>query len=413
MILEDAEAIYRNCAGLDVHKDTIKACVRKIDMNMKLYQQVRTFGTKTRELLQLYDWLAEHGVTHVAMESTGVYWKPVWNILEEGFKLILVNAKHLKQVPGRKTDVTDSEWIAKCMQLGLLEPSFVPERELRDLRDLTRHRTKLVESKGSVIQRIQKTLEDCNIKLGSVATKTMGVSGQEMIESLIRGNQDATQLADLARGRLRKKIPDLQLALEGRVTEHHRFMLKMLLQQLKSLESFIEKFNKRIEKAIRPYQKEIELFMTSTGVGRRTAENVVAECGTDMSRFPSDGHLCSWIGISPGNNESAGKHKSGKIKKGNRWAKKALTEAAWAASRTKGSYCQAQYRRIAARRGTKRAIVAVGHTLATAYFHIIRDKVPYKDLGPDHFLRLNPIKAAHYHIKKLEALGFKVNVEAA
>jgi transposase len=413
MILEDAEVIYQRCAGFDVHKSSVKVCVRKISERGKLYREVRSYGTKTRELLALSDWLSSEGVTHIAMESTGVYWKPIWNLLEERFTILLVNAQHLKQVPGRKTDVKDCEWIAKCLQMGMVRGSFVPGQPLRELRDLTRHRTKLICHQTAVINRIHKTLEDCNIKLSSVATDIMGASGRDMIYAIANGENDASKLANLSRGRLRNKMSELEMALEGRITEHHRFMLMLLMRELKSLEDFVEEISLRIEKAIAPYHEEVELFETTTGVSRRTSENVVAECGVDMNQFPTFRHFTSWIGACPGNNESAGKHKSGRTKPGNRWAKNALIEASWAASRAKGSYFNAQYHRIAPRRGRKRAIGAVAHSLAVCYFHIIKRKVPFKDLGPDHFKRLNPAALRNYYIRKLQKLGYKVTLEAA
>ncbi len=413
MVVEDAEVIYKSCAGLDVHKDSIKVGLRKIIDEGKLLRDVQSFGTTTREILRMSDWLAEQGVTHIAMESTGVYWKPVWNLLEGRFQLLLVNPQHLKNVPGRKTDVSDCEWIAKCLQMGMLRASFVPEPPLRELRDLTRHRSRLVEQKASVINRIQKTLEDCNIKLASVATDVVGVSARQMIQSIISGQTDPVELAELAKDRMRKKIPQLQEALEGRIREHHRFMLEILLTELESFEDFIEKLNQHIEKTVLPFEEAVQLFCTTTGIQLRTAQNVVAECGINMTQFPTDRHFTSWLGLCPGNNESAGKRKSGKTTHGNVWAKKAFVEAASAASRCKGSYFQAQFRRLAPRRGVKRAIIAVAHSLAACYYHIIKDKTPYKDLGPDHFYRLKPKVMINYYVRKLEKLGYKVSIEAA
>jgi len=402
------QVTYDRCCGLDVHLKTVVACRLIIGNDGKCESLVRTFGTMTRDLLQLADWLAESSVTHVAMESTGVLWKPIWNILESQFQILLVNARHLKQVPGRKTDVKDCEWIAQLLQHGLLRGSFVPDRPIRELRDLTRHRTKLVGDKTSVINRIHKILEDANIKLGTVASDVVGISGRAMLQALVAGQDDPNELAELAQGRLRGKIPQLRLALQGHVNEHHRFMLKMFQDQLESLERFIAQLDARIEEVLRPHQKVVERLVTAPGFQRRNAENLLAEIGPDMAPFPSYGHLASWGGMCPGNNESAGKRRTGKTPKANAWLRRALTEAAWSAARTKDTYAQAQYRRLVPRRGKKRAIVAVGHSLLIAAYHIIKDEVTYKDLGPTHFERLDPQRLTRYLVKRLEKLGHKV-----
>jgi transposase len=296
------ELIYKRCCGLDVHKRVITACVRLLLENGSVQQETRTFGTMTRDLLELADWLAAADVTHVAMESTGSYWKPVYNILEGRFKLVLVNARHLKQVPGRKTDVKDCQWLAQLLQAGLLQGSFIPERPQRELRDLTRHRSQLVAEKNRAANRIQKILEDANIKLASVASDILGVSGRDMLRALIRGETDAKKMADLARRQLRSKIPELRPALEGKVTEHHRFMLAELLNHLEYLESRIEEFSRRIEEVSRPFAPAITKVATLPGFDQRSAQNVVAEIGADMDVFPSAQHLASWAGICPGNN---------------------------------------------------------------------------------------------------------------
>ncbi len=366
----------------------------------------------TRDLLELADWLEEDGVTHVAMESTGVLWKPVWNILEAGFTILLVNAYHIKQVPGRKTDVKDCEWIADLLQHGLLRGSFVPPQPIRELRDLTRLRAQIVAEKTAVVNRIHKLLEDANIKLGAVASDIMGVSCRKMLAQIAAGQSDAEPMAELALGSLRGKIPQLRLALHGHVTEHHRYVLSFLLKSLQQVEARIEQLSGRIEEVIRPFQPSVMLLMTIPGVQIRTAQNLLAEIGTDMGQFPSGQHLASWAGLCPGNNESAGKRKTGRTAKGNRWLRRAIAEAAWGASRTKNTYAQAQYRRIAPRRGSKRAIVAVAHSLLVAAYHILKNSTPYQDLGPDHFNRLNPERLTRYHVKRLEALGFNVKLEA-
>jgi transposase len=402
------EVIYTHCCGLDVHKKSISACFREMGPKGEVRKKFMRCGTMTKDILRLSDWMKSHGVSHVAMESTGVYWKPVWNILEGLFDVLLVNAKHIKQVPGRKTDMKDCEWIAQLLQFGLLPRSFVPPKPIRELRDLTRHRSKLAQQKGSVVNRIQKVLEDANIKLSSVATDIMGVSGREMLEALIAGQDDPGVMAELAKRRLRSKIPELTLALEGKVTSHHRFLLRLLIRQLDDLESYIEELNSMIEEKMRPFDEALRLLVTIPGVDLTTAECLIAEVGIDMDQFPSSAHLASWAGICPGNDESAGKRKSGKTPKGNRWLRRVLGESSWAASRTKNTYLSAQYNRILMRRGKKRAIVAVGHSILVSYYYIIKEKKAYQDLGSDYFTRLNPESHKRYHVKKLESLGYEV-----
>ena len=405
------DSIYRCCCGLDVHKDTVAACLRKIGDDGKIHIEKQTYSTMTKGLLALSDWMTSEGVTHVAMESTGVYWKPIWNILEGGFTVLLVNARHIKQVPGRKTDMKDCEWIAQLLQHGLLNSSFVPPTPIRELRDLTRHRAKITGEQAAAANRIQKTLEDANIKLASVATDVMGVSGRAMLKAIISGQEDPKVLADHAKRRLRGKIPQLKLALEGRVTEHHRFMLGTLLEQWEYLESLVKRLDGRIEDVMRPFQESVELLKGIPGVEQRTAENLIAEIGNNMDQFPSAEHLASWAGMCPGNNESAGKRKSGATPKGNRWLRRTLNQSAWAASHTKNTYLSAQYRRLASRRGKKRAIVAVGHTLLKIVYHILKHKVPYHDLGNDYFDHLNSESLKRHLVKRLEKLGHKVTLE--
>jgi transposase len=404
------EAIFRCCAGLDVHSKTVAACVRRIDDQGKIHAEVRTFGTMTRDLRSLCEWLTTEGVSHVAMESTGVFWKPVYNILEEQFQILLVNARHIKNVPGRKTDVKDCEWIAQLLQCGLLRGSFIPPRPQRDLRDLTRMRTQLTRQMSSVANRIHKVLEDTNIKLGVVATDILGVSGRQMIQALIAGETDTVKLANMARGRLREKIPLLEQALVGKITEHHQFILKALMDQLIYLESQIERFNQRIEEASRPFEEAITALIPIPGYERTSAQNVIAEIGPDMNQFPTDDQLCSWAKICPGNNESAGKRKSGNTGHGNRWLRAILVQVAWAASHKKNSYFQAQYRRLAGRRGKKKSIVAVAHSILTVTYYILKLGRSYKDLGGDYFDRLSRDRIRRYHVKRLQDLGYKVDI---
>jgi transposase len=405
------ETLYPRCAGIDVHKSNVVVCVRRGDQPGKPFEEVRTFSTMTRDLLALGDWLAGHGVTHVAMESTGVYWKPVFNLLEGRFEVILVNAEHIKQVPGRKTDVKDCAWIAQLLQHGLLKPSFVPPEPIRGLRDLTRQRTQLIQERASAANRIQKVLEDANLKLAAVATDVLGASGRDMLEALIAGETDPEKLADLARKRLREKLPALQLALQGRVTEHHRFLLRLHLDHVDHLGELIGRLGARIEEALAPFAEAAQRLQTIPGISQRVAETVVAEIGTNMAQFPTADHLASWAGMCPGNNESAGKRRSGHTTKGNRWLKRVLVQAAWAASHTKGTYLTAQYHRWAKRRGRKRALVALGHTLLVIIYHVLKRGTTYAELGPDFLDRLEPERLTRQLVKRLQSLGHKVTLE--
>jgi transposase len=389
------DTLYPRCAGIDVHKNNVVVCVRCADRPGKVFEEIRTFSTMTADLLALADWLTGHGVTHVAMESTGVYWKPVFNILEGGVCVILVNAEHIKKVPGRKTDVKDCQWIAQLLQHGLLHASFVPPQPIRELRDLTRQRTQLIQERSAAVNRIQKVLEDAN----------------DMLEALIAGETDPAKLADLARKRLREKIPALRLALQGRVTDHHRFLLRMHLDHVTHLEELIGRLGVRVEEALAPFAEAEERLQTIPGVSQRVAETVVAEIGTRMEQFPSADHLASWAGMCSGNNESAGKRRSGRTTKGNRWLKRILVQAAWAASHTKGTYLGAQYRRLAKRRGCKRALVAVGHTLLVIIYHVLKRGTTYAELGADFLDRLEPERLTRQLVKRLEALGHKVTLE--
>lgn len=405
--------VYQKVAGLDVHKKTVVAAVIVLQSDGSDQQAKRTFGTMTADLLALSDWLMGHGVEQVAMESTGEYWKPVYNILEENFEVLLVNARHLAQVPGRKTDASDAEWIAELMSYGLLRASFIPPVGQRELRELTRYRNTFVRERATLVNRVQKALESANIKLASVASDVMGVSGRAMLEALIEDQSSAEEMAELAKGRLRVKREALTKALEGRVKDHHRFVLTELLCQIDSLEETIARFDEQIESHCRPFEEAVVLLDTIPGVSRRTAEVIVSEIGVDMSRFPTAGHLASWAGVAPGNNESAGKRRSGKTRKGNKHLGAALNQAAHAAARTKNTYLSAQYRRLKARRGGKRAIVAVEHSILVMAYHMIQRNEPYRELGADYFDRRRPETTAKRLLKRLENLGYKVSVQAS
>jgi len=377
----------RCCAGLDVHKATVVACVRRVDPAGRVETRVRTFGTTTGALLELGDWLIAEGVTRAAMESTGVYWKPVYYLLEGRLDVMLVNAQHIKQVPGRKTDVRDCQWIAELLQFGLLSPSFVPPPEVRELRDLTRQRSQVVADRARACLRLQKVLEDANIKLAAVATDILGVSGRAMIRAMIGGETDPARLAALARGRMRTKVPALEQAMRGRLGERHRFMLGLLMDQVESLDRLIGRLDARLEAVTAPMTAEVERLRTIPGVDRRAAEVIVAEIGTDMSRFATAGHLCSWAGVSPGNNESAGKRRSGRTTPGSRWLRSVLVQVAWAASHTRRSILGLTYRRWVKRMGKKRALVALGHKILTIVYNLLKHKADYIE-------RLEPGQAA-------------------
>jgi transposase len=408
------ETIYRRVAGIDVHQKVVWVAVRCVGPQGDVREEIRSFATMTRDLLRMSDWLTAQDVTHVAMESTGVLWKPVWNLLEGRLQLLLVNPRELKQVPGRKSDVRDCQWIAQLLQYGLLRSSFVPPRPQRELRDLTRHRAQLTAEHTRIANRIHKMLEDANIKLGAVASDILGKSGRAMLQALLDGERDPAKLADLAKKRLRAKIPQLEEALHGHFTEHHRFMLENLLTHLRQLEEQIERFTARIEERIDPFvdAEVMQRLDAIPGVNRTTIENVIAEIGPDMAAFPTPEHLSSWAGMCPGNEESAGKRIRNRTTKGNRWLRRALAEAAWAASHTKDTYLSAQYRRLASRRGKKRALVAVGHSLLVIFHHMLKHQVPYQDLGGDFFNRLEPERLRRYLVKRLETLGYQVVLQS-
>ena len=382
------ERVVERCCGLDVHKASLTACVRVLaESGGPPYQEVREFATTTRGLLLLRDWLASFEVELVGMEATGVYWKPIYYLLEDDFELWLLNARHLKNVPGRKTDVKDAEWICQLVEHGLVRPSFVPPKEIRELRNLTRYRKAQIEERTREIQRLDKVLQDAGIKLSCVATRVLGVSGRAMLDALIEGTTDAEVLAELARGKLRSKLPALRDALEGRFSSHHALMVGKILAHIDYLDESIAELSVEIERVIAPFSDKVELLDTIPGVDRKTAEVLIAEIGADMSQFPTHAHLASWAGMCPGNDESAGKRRSGKTRKGSKWLRSALIEAARAAARSRGTYLAAQYARLKGRRGSKKAAVAVGHSILVICYHVLERKVPYEELGEDYFHR--------------------------
>ncbi len=433
------EVLYARCCGLDVHKRTVVACLLTPGAGGKPTKAIRTFGTMTEELLGLADWLAAAGCTHVALEATGVYWQPIWNLLEDRFSLLLANARHIKAVPGRKTDVRDCEWIADLLRHGLLQGSVVPARPQRELRELTRYRTALVEERSAEVNRLQKTLEGANIKLAAVATDTMGKSGRAMLDALVAGSAPPAAMAELARGRMREKIPQLEQALTGRFAAHQRFLVARQLAHIDALDALITEVSDEIDARLRaaddavatagepdaasagptggpptrPFEDAIARLDTIPGVARRTAEIVVAELGLDLTRFPTPGHLASWAGMCPGNHESAGKRQSGKTRKGNRALRAALVEAAQAAGRSKRTYLGAQFRRLAARRGKKKAAVAVGHSILTIVYHLLTEGGRYQDLGPLYFDERDRQRVERRLVHRLEALGYSVALEPA
>jgi transposase len=404
--------LLERCAGLDVHKKTVVACRITLSDVGQWQSKTHTFGTTTRDLLQLADWLEAVGVTHVAMESTGVYWKPIFNILESQCQVMLVNAKHIKQVPGRKTDVKDAEWIAQLLQHGLLKASYIPEAPQRNLRDMVRYRTKLIQARSSEVNRVQKVLEDANIKLASVVSDVMGVSSREMLTQLIAGQDDPSQMAQLARGRMRSKIDELEHALTGSVQDHHRLMLRLHLEHIDYLNLQIGHLETAIEKAIVPFDDtDVTRRLTEIpGVSVHTAHTIIAELGIDMARFASSGHAASWAGLTPGKNESAGRNYSSKTAKGNKYLKSALVQAAHTQRRAQ-NYLGAQYRRLARRRGSKRAAVAVAHSILVIAYHLLRDGTEYRELGADYFDQHDKQYLERSLIRRLEQLGNLVKVE--
>jgi transposase len=400
------EILHPRCAGLDVHKDTVVAAVR-LASSSGTVGEVRSFDTKTPGLLALSAWLAKNGCTHVAMEATGVYWKPVWHILDDGqFSLILANAAHVKNVPGRKTDVADAQWLADLLAHGLIRASFVPEAATQEMRALLRTRKQLVREQASHVQRVQKTLEDANLKLSSVLTQIMGVSGRAILKALIDGEQNPDKLVALVRPGVKASPEMLRAALQGRVTERHRFLLRLHLRQIDGLEAAIAEIDAEVDRELAPFRQAVQQLRTIPGVGDLTAQVIVSEIGLDMARFPTAGHLVSWAGLCPRNDESAGKRRSTRLRKGAPWLKTTLVQCAWAASRKKDSYLQAQFQRLRHRRGPKKAICAVAASILTAVYHMLRDGAFYQDLGAGHFRRAAPELQADRLVRQIARLGF-------
>ncbi len=409
------DVVYKRCCGIDIHKCSVAACTSIWEEDGAIRKEKRVFGTTTGELRDLAGWLRVHAVTHVAMEATGVYWEPVWNVLDKNanWRLLLINPEHCKALRGKKTDLKDGERISDLLQHGLLSSSFVPPSDIRALRDLTRHRVQLQQRRGTLANRIQKLLEKGNIKLASVATDVLGVSGRTMLAALAKGEQDPQKLADLARSRLRGKLEQRVQALEGCLQEHHRFLLDEMLKDLKQLEDSVVRVESEITRRMAPFEAVLQRLETIKGVSRVTAWSLVAEMGTNMEQFPTADHLASWAGVCPGNNESAGKRKSGKTRPGNRWLRRALCEAAWAAAHSKDNYLSAQFKRLAIRRGSKRALMAVANTILRIAYHLITQQAVYRDLGADYFDRGHEQQLTRRLVKRLEKLGHEVVLRPA
>jgi transposase len=407
------DVVHSRCAGLDVHQATVVATVRMPAEKGGRQVVTQTFGTMTADLVALRDWLQAYGVTHVALESTGVYWKPVYYVLEDAFTLLLINMQELKHVPGRKTDVKDSEWLAQLLEWGLLKPSFVPPPEIRELRDLTRYRVQQGRDRSQEVNRLCKVLEDAGLKLTSVVTDVMGASGRAMLTALIKGTTDAAVLADLAQGKLRKKLPELWCALQGRFRARHAFLIEQIFAKIDFLDEAIERLTAELDRRLVPFEPMLMALDTIPGVDRKTATIIVAETGGDMTRFPSAAHLCSWAAMCPGQNESAGKRRSGKTRKGNRYLRATLIQGALAATRKKNSGLQARYLRVKRHCGHKKAVVAVGHQMLEIAYYLMRDGVSYHELGADYLDRRHADRVARRHVRQLEALGFQVTITKA
>lgn len=407
------EQILERCAGVDVHQATMVVTVRIPDPRGGRTIETQTFGAMTADLLVLREWLQSHAITHVAIESTGVYWRPLYYLLEDAFTVLLINMTHLSHVPGRKSDVRDSEWLAQLLECGLLRSSLIPPPAIRDLRDLTRYRKRQIEDRAQEVNRLHRVLEDAGLKLASVATDVMGVSGRAMIDALLHGTTDPHVLAELARGRLRRKLPALQQALRGQFRSHHAVLLTQILAKVDFLEEAIAALTTAIDEQMRPFEAAVTRLMTIPGLARRNAITVFVETGGNMRPFPTAAHLCSWAAICPGQHESAGKRRTGKLRDGNRYLRSALVEAGQAVTRAKGTALQARYFRIKRHRGHNKAIVAVGHHILEIAYYVLRDGVSYQELGADYFDRRDRDRSTRRHVKQLEALGFKVTLEAA
>lgn len=403
------EVLHERCAGLDVHKDIVVACAR-VRLEATARHARAEFATTTRGLLALADWLQEHHCTHVAMEATGVYWKPVWHVLEGRFQLLLVNPGHARNVPGRKSDVSDAQWLADLLAHGLIRPSFVPPEPIQELRDLTRTRKQLVRQVARHTLRIQKTLEDANLKITGVVSDLLGTSGRAILRALIAGESDPERLLEHTTGRLRAPRERLLEGLQGRVTEHHRFMLRLHLRQIEALEAGIAQLERQVAKLLRPFRSRIERLTTIPGVSDTVAQVLVAEIGMDMARFPTPGHLVSWAGLCPRLDESAGKRRSTRVRHGAPWLKTTLVSAGWAAASSRDTYLRAQFQRLKTRRGPKKAVVAVAASILTAAYFILRDGVPYQDLGPDYFDRRDRTAVVRRLRRRIEALGYRVDL---
>jgi transposase len=404
------EVLYAHCAGLDVHKETVVACVRHMEGG-KVSSTVKSFASTTGELMALSEWLTMEQVTHIGMEATGVYWKPVWHILSDGeFELVLANAAHVKNVPGRKTDVNDAMWLADLLAHGLIKASFVPDEPTQQMRALLRTRKQFVRERTGHVQRIQKTLEDANIKLDSVISDVVGVSGRRMLGALIAGEREPRVLAALAHERIRATAAELEAALRGRVTAHHRFLLQLHLDHLDAVEAAIARIDREVSANGEPFRAGVQLLSTIPGIGSLAAEVIVSEMGTDMSRFETAGHLVSWAGLCPRNDQSAGKRRSTRMRKGAPWLKTTLVQCAWAATRVKQSYLQAQYLRLRSRRGAKKAIGAVAASMLTAAYHMLKDGALYQDLGAAHFEQRDSTRQVNRLLKRLHNLGFAVQI---
>jgi len=404
------ELVHQRCAGLDVHKNTVVAC-KRIAESGKVRREIKTFGTTTGALYEMFDWLGNDNITHLVLESTGVYWKPVWHVMEEGFELILVNAKHVKNVPGRKSDVKDAEWLAELLAHGLVRGSFVPPEPIQHLRELTRARKQFVQDRGRNVQRLQKTLEDANIKLDSFVSDILGKSSRAMLDAIVAGETNPETLAKLAHPRLTVTPENLKAALKGRVTAHHRAMLRIYLAQIDATNRSIQSIVEHVEVALEPFRKAVDLIVTVPGIARDVAAAIVAEVGTDMERFPTEGHLISWAGLCPRSDESAGKRRSTRIREGAPWLKPMLVQASWAAVRVKGTYLRSKFWRLKSRRGPSKAIIAVAASMLGAIFHILKNGEPYKELGENHFAAKSKERILQSCMRRIVHLGYEVEVK--